>query len=172
MPLGAVEAGYRVTYTVRPSGEVLVEAAMDAPARDGVGELPRFGVRMGVNPALAGLTWYGPGPEETTWDRDELPVGAWTSRVDEQYFQYSEPQETGTHVSTRWLALTGADGAGLAVFADPEGCSVPEQALTFSALPYSTEDLEQAKYAWEMAPAGFTWLTLDTAMAPLGQGGW
>ncbi len=166
--LGAVEAGYRVTYTVRPSGEVLVEAAMDAPARDGVGELPRFGVRMGVNPALAGLTWYGPGPEETTWDRDELPVGAWTSRVDEQYFQYSEPQETGTHVSTRWLALTGADGAGLAVFADPEGCSVPEQALTFSALPYSTEDLEQAKYAWEMAPAGFTWLTLDTAMMGVG----
>ncbi len=166
--LAAVEAPYSVTYIVRPSGEVLVTAAMGEPARNGVGELPRFGVRLGVHAALADLWWYGPGPDETTWDRDELPVGRWTGTVESQAFPYSEPQETGTHVSTRWLALTGDDGAGLAVFADPEGCSVPGQALTFSALPYATEAFEQAKYAWEMTPAGFTWLTLDTAMMGVG----
>jgi beta-galactosidase len=166
--LGTVEALYSVAYTIRPSGEVHVQAEMGKPERDGVGELPRFGLRMGVNNALTDLTWYGRGPDETTWDRDELPLGRWESTVAEQYFNYSEPQETGTHVSTRWLALTSEDTPGLAVFADPAGCSVPEQAITFSALPFATEDIEDAKYAWELEPAGFTWLTLDTAMMGVG----
>jgi beta-galactosidase len=141
---------------------------MGVPANKGVGELPRFGVRMGVSVSLQGLVWYGRGPDETTWDRDELPLGRWESTVAEQYFNYSEPQETGTHVSTRWLALVSEDGPGLAVFADPEGCSVPEQAITFSALPYATEDIERAKYAYELEPSGFTWLSLDTAMMGVG----
>lgn len=164
----AVDAPYTITYTVRPSGEVHVQAEMGAPAREKTGELPRFGIRMGINKALADLTWYGPGPDETTWDRDELPLGRWESSVGEQYFGYSEPQETGTHVSTRWLALTSEDSPGLAVFADREGCSIPDQAITFSALPYATEDIEAAKYAWELEPEGFTWLTLDTAMMGVG----
>jgi beta-galactosidase len=165
--LAAVDAPYTLTYTVRPSGEVHVSAAMEKPGRDAVGELPRFGLRVGVDATLRSLAWYGPGPDESVWDRDELPVGLWESTVTEQYFPYSEPQETGTHVSTRWLALTGG-GRGLAVFADPEGCSIPEQAVTFSALPYATEDIELAKYAWELEPEAFTWLTLDTAMMGVG----
>ena len=164
----SVNAPYTLTYTIRPSGEVHVQAEMGKPNRDGTGELPRFGLRMGVNDAITDLTWYGRGPDETTWDRDELPLGRWESTVAEQYFQYSEPQETGTHVSTRWLALTSEDSPGLAVFADPAGCSIPEQAITFSALPYAAEDIEAAKYAWELEPAGFTWLTLDTAMMGVG----
>ncbi|MEM7755356.1 MAG: hypothetical protein AAF297_06940, partial [Planctomycetota bacterium] len=54
------------------------------------------------------------------------------------------------------------------VFADPEGCTIPEQAITFSALPYATEDIDRAKYAWQLTPAPFTWLTLDTAMMGVG----
>ncbi len=166
--LRAVGASYAVTYTVRPSGEVHVEAAMGQPEQQGAGELPRFGLRCGVDRSLGGLTWYGPGPEETVWDRDELPLGRWTSTVDAEYFPYSEPQETGTHVSTRWLVLSGEDGSGLGVLADPAGCSVPEQAITFSALPYPTEEIELAKYAHEMERSPFTWLTLDTATMGVG----
>lgn len=166
--IAAVEAPFRITCTVRPSGEVHVQASMDKPNRSGIGELPRFGLRAGVNEDLHQLTWYGPGPDETTWDRDEAPLGRWTSTVRDQYFPYSEPQETGTHVSTRWLVLHQSGGAGLAVFADPEGCSIPDQAITFTALPYSTEDIELAKYAFELTEEPFTWLTLDTAMMGVG----
>ncbi len=164
----AVDAPFRITYTVRPSGEVHVQANMDKPRKNNTGELPRFGLRAGINERLDQLTWYGPGPDETTWDRDEAPLGRWTSTVAEQYFPYSEPQETGTHVSTRWLLIHRDNGAGLAVLADPEGCSIPEQAITFSALPYATEDIDQAKYAHELTKLPFTWLTLDTAMMGVG----
>jgi len=165
--IASVAAPYSITYTVRPSGEVHVHAKMDAP--DGnVTELPRFGVRLGVDHELSDVTWYGPGPDETVWDRDEAPLGRWTQAVSEQYFPYSEPQETGTHVSTRWLVLHDDSGAGLAVFADPDGCTIPNQALTFSAMPFATEDIETAKYAWELEAAPFTWLTLDTAMMGVG----
>lgn len=163
-----VNAPYRLIYTARPSGEVHVSAEMDQPKRNNTGELPRFGLRVGVDSALSNLTWFGPGPDETTWDRDELPVGLWSGNVEDQYFPYSEPQETGTHVSTRWLTLTGDTGRGVAIFADPEGCTVPEQALTFSALPYATEDIDHAKYDWQLVPEPFTWLTLDTAMMGVG----
>ena len=166
--IGSVNVPYRITYTVRTNGEVHVLATMSRPRGRGVSELPRFGMRVGVESRFDRVTWYGPGPDETVWDRDEAPLGRWSSTVDEQYFPYSEPQETGTHVSTRWLALHDARGRGLMVLADPAGCSIPEQAITFSALPYSTEAMEVAKYEHELEREDFTWLTLATAMMGVG----
>jgi len=112
--LTAVGATYTIIYTVRPSGELHVRAEMGEPQRDGVGELPRFGLRCGVDPALSDLTWYGPGPAETVWDRDELPLGRWSSTVDEQYFPYSEPQSTGRtspRAGSCWRARAGPGSA-------------------------------------------------------------
>lgn len=165
--LDAVNAPYRIQYTVRGSGEVHVSASMDKPAADKVPAIPRFGLRAGVRADLRAVEWFGPGPQETYWDRDELPVGRWSSTVDSLAFPYSEPQETGNHTSTRWLTLTDGTGAGLLIVADPAGCSVPEQALSIAAVPFDAREAEHAKY-WHEVDMTRTVLHIDTAQTGVG----
>ena len=66
-----------------------------------------------VRAGFENLQWYGPGPEESYIDRNELRVGVYRTTVEDNYFEYSQPQETGNKVDVRWAALTSADGVGL-----------------------------------------------------------
>lgn len=155
-------------YTMSPTGTLRVEMAMDSATERAPGEMPRFGLRTTLHGGMTDLTWFGPGPEESYWDRNNLPVGRWSSTVAEQYFAYSEPQETGNHASTRWFTLADARGAGLAFLADPDRSSVPAQALSFSALPYSIEQIEHAKYTHELDADGQVHLLIDAAQTGVG----
>jgi len=164
---------YVLQYTVRSSGEVYVSASMSKPALERVANLPRFGLTTRVDPAYDQLSWLGPGPEESYFDRDEYRFGRWSSRVAEQYFPYSDPQETGNHVSTRWLALTDDAGRGVAIFADRGASTLPEQSLSFSALPYSTENMDQARHDYDLKPVDGVALQLDMAqMGVAGDDSW
>jgi beta-galactosidase len=129
--------------------------------------LPRFGMRATIVGEMDQIEWFGPGPEETYWDRATLPVGRYASSVTDQYFAYSEPQETGSHTSTRWLVLSGG-GRSIAVWADADTCSVPDTPLSFSALPYSIEQLDRARHSYELEPDGSTHLSIDLAQTGVG----
>jgi beta-galactosidase len=171
---GAVQAiteiGYTLQYTMSGNGEVYVKANMRQPQQSReLADLPRFGLTTRVEPAYDRLTWLGIGPEESYFDRDEYRFGRWQSPVAEQYFSYSDPQETGNHVATRWLALTNDSGSGLAIFADRAASTLPEQSLSFSALPYSLENIELARHDYDLKPLGGVELHLD--MAQMGVGG-
>ena len=166
--LRRINAPMTLAYTMSPSGSLHVEMAMDAAPDRAPGEMPRFGLRATLIDDMDHLTWFGPGPEESYWDRNNLPVGRWSSTVAEQYFAYSEPQENGNHVSTRWFSLADSRGAGLAFLADPARTSVPDQALSFSTLPYSIEQLEHAKYTHELDADGQTHLLIDAAQTGVG----
>ena len=62
--------------------------------------------------------------------------------VDEQFVDYSEPQENGNKTDVRWVSLTNDDGTGLLVIGEP--------LIAFSAHHYTTDDLENAKYSYQM----------------------
>ncbi|MEL7484578.1 MAG: glycoside hydrolase family 2 TIM barrel-domain containing protein, partial [Planctomycetota bacterium] len=157
----------RLVYSLSPEHGVRVEMSMPTVGEGAPRVLPRFGMRAELTGDFEQIEWLGPGPEETYWDRASLPVGRYSSTVAEQYFAYSEPQETGNHVATRWLVLSNADTA-LAVWADAGACSVPGQPLSFSALPYSVEQLDRAKHTHELEPDGSTHLCLDLAQTGVG----
>ncbi|MEN0019753.1 MAG: glycoside hydrolase family 2 TIM barrel-domain containing protein [Planctomycetota bacterium] len=161
-----VGADYTVTYTVRPSGEVHVQADMGRP-REGVGLIPRFGMRTQLARDLTNITWFGPGPDESYWDRDELPLGQWTTTVADSAFPYSEPQETGNRVRTRWMTVTDNASRGLMILADPDGCSVPDQALSIAAVPFDTHEAGPAKY-WHDVDLDRVFLHIDTAQTGVG----
>ncbi|RYG17403.1 MAG: glycoside hydrolase family 2, partial [Chitinophagaceae bacterium] len=82
------------------------------------------------------IQWYGRGPGENYIDRKTASlIGTYSSTVDDQYFPYARPQESGNKVDVRWVAFTNKAGKGLRFeFAD--------QLLSFSALPYAVEDLD------------------------------
>ena len=71
-------------------------------------------------------------------------LGLFENRVDENLAPYLVPQECGNKEQVRWAAVTDAQGRGLQFLAqEPEGCS-------FSALPYTPHQLEQARHAYEL----------------------
>jgi beta-galactosidase len=157
--LPSVSSTYRLTYTVYGSGDILVEAAFE-PGETPLPELPRFGMQARLVPGFEDLEWYGPGPEETYADRRGLRVGVYRTTVDDNYFGYSQPQETGNKVDVRWAALTNEAGVGL--------LAVGEPLLAVNALHYAAEDLDQALYRHQMTRRDEVYLNLDWKQRGLG----
>ncbi len=101
-----------VTYTVLGSGDIVVEHAF-TPGDGELPELPRFGMQFEVPGGFETVTWYGRGPHENYWDRKAgARVGVWSGSVDEQFVDYSEPQENGNKTDVRWVSLTNDERAG------------------------------------------------------------
>jgi beta-galactosidase len=123
-------------------------------------ELPRFGMQTRLVPGFEHVSWYGPGPQETYSDRKSGRVALYRSTVDEQFFDYSQPQETGNHVDLRWVALMDGTGRGLLAVGAPH--------LSAGALHYATEDIDQANHSFELTRLDETVLNLDLAQRGLG----
>ena len=98
--------------------------------------LLRVGNDLQLNKQYSNIEWYGRGPGESYWDRKTASlVGVYKQTVDEQYFPYARPQESGNKTEVRWVRFTNSKGKGLQfAFAD--------SLLSFSALPYSLNDLD------------------------------
>ncbi len=157
--LTSVGASYDLTYTVYGSGDIVVDASFE-PRETALPEIPRFGMQAVIAPGFEALEWYGRGPEETYVDRLDLPVGVYRTTVDENYFEYSQPQETGNKVDVRWATLTNEAGVGLLAVGQP--------ALAVNALHYATEDLDQALYRHHLTRRNEVYLDLDWKQRGLG----
>jgi beta-galactosidase len=106
--------------------------------RDQLPEIPRFGMRMALPKGFETLRWFGRGPQETYWDRCDARINLYEGKVDDQFFYYSQLQETGNKVDVRWAALTDANGIGLLAIGMPH--------LSVCVLHYSAEDLTSEDY--------------------------
>jgi beta-galactosidase len=157
--LASVRARYDVTYTVYGTGDLLAEVSFN-PGEAKLPDLPRFGMRMALVPGIEQLAWYGPGPEETYVDRRDRPVGVYRTTITENYFRYSQPQETGNKVEVRWAALTNGSGSGLLAIGRP--------LLGLNALHVTAEDMDQAGHHHEMPPRAETYVNLDWKQMGLG----
>jgi len=151
--LPAGNSDYLSTYTVYGNGDVVVNNSL-SPGEDGLPELPRFGMQMGVPIEFSTVTWYGRGPHETYWDRKTgAAVGLYTAAVEDQVHDYVRPQENGNKTDVRWVALTNADGVGLMATGMP--------LLSVSAWPYTMDHLENAKHINELVRGDTITLNLD-----------
>jgi len=157
--LTSVKSRYDVTYTIYGTGDLVVDVSFD-PGEAKLPDLPRFGMRATLVPGFERLTWYGPGPEETYVDRRDRPVGVYRTTVTDNYFRYSQPQETGNKVEVRWAAVTDGSGAGLLAIGQP--------LLGVNALHVPAEDMDQAGHHHEMPPRAETYLNLDWKQMGLG----
>ncbi len=157
--LASADSRYDVTYTVYGTGDLVVDVSFE-PGATPLPDLPRFGMQAKLVPGLENLAWYGPGPEETYVDRRDRPVGVYRTTVKDNYFSYSQPQETGNKVEVRWAAVTNASGAGLLAVGQP--------LLAVNALHHSAEDMDQAGHDHHMTPRAETYLNLDGRQMGLG----
>lgn len=133
--LEAVNRSQIITWTVCPEGDILVGLKLYGdPDRRSAAELPRFGMQTMLRAGFDNLAWFGKGPHETYWDRQDARVGIYKGKVRDQFYPYLKPQETGNHASVRWIALTDAKGRGLLA-------TMVDTVLSANALHYTTDDL-------------------------------
>jgi len=151
--LRGVPAEYDVSYEVHGSGEVQVEARMSGTASD-VPELPRFGMQMTLPQEFQLMQWYGRGPHESHWDRKKgAAVGRYSGTIDEQFVEYSRPQENGNKTDVRWVSLTNGNGIGLLAVGRP--------LLSVAARNFRTSDLENVRHQHSLQRRPFVTLNLD-----------
>jgi len=149
---------HQLRATFRPDGSVLVENTFTVDKA--VGDLPRLGVVLALQPGFENLQWFGRGPLENYWDRKRSSiVDRFSSTVAAQYVPYILPQEHGNHTDVRWLSLD--DGhAGLLVTA--------RGLLEFTASHFTAHDLYAAKHTYDLQPRPETILSLDLHQRGLG----
>jgi beta-galactosidase len=160
-PLPGVGGQYTLTHRVLATGDVLIDAAYAPDAATQAPNMARFGLQMTVPAGFDNLGWYGPGPQETYSDRCDARVDVYGGKVDEQFFLYTEPGETGNKVNVRWVTLCDSDGVGLLAAGQP--------LLSVNALHYTTDDLMSCRHPWEMTRRAEVTLNLD--LAQMGVGG-
>jgi beta-galactosidase len=148
-----------ISYYIHPDGSMDVKNNFKA-IRGSHKLLMRAGNNLELNKSLQQITFYGRGPGENYWDRKSASlVGLFKQTLDEQYFPYARPQESGNKSDIRWVSLTDKNGKGIKF-------AFVDSLLNFSALPYSLDDLdpevEKKQYhSGELEPRDKIYMHLD-----------
>lgn len=149
----------QVSYTV--FGDGTIETKMMYDPVEGLPDMPEFGMMFQFNADYDNLTWYGMGSEETYADRRHgAKLGIYSNKVADNMAKYLVPQECGNKVGVRYVRLVDAKGRGMMFEGDE---------LSFSALPYTPHELENAAHVYELPQVHHT--IVRVALAQMGVGG-
>ncbi len=149
----------QVAYTVFGDGTIETKLMYDPV--EGLPDMPEFGMMFWFNADYDNLTWYGMGPDETYADRRHgAKLGIYSNKVADNMAKYLVPQECGNKVGVRYARLVDAKGRGM-IFEGDE--------LSFSALPYTPHELENAAHVYELPQVHHT--IVRVALAQMGVGG-
>jgi beta-galactosidase len=122
-------------YHVYGDGSIKVSLEFEA-IKGNYPLLLRMGTNLTLNNSLNKISFFGRGPGENYWDRKSASfIGQYQQLLDEQYFPYARPQESGNKTDIRWLNMCNTQGKGLRF-------EMENQLFAFSALPYSLNDLD------------------------------
>ena len=152
------EADCSVSYRVHSDGIVDVTLSMDDAGK--IGELPEYGMLFTMDADYRHLKWYGLGPEETYVDKNHAKLGVYENEVADNMARYLRPQECGNKEQVRYATLSDDRGYGLLFVGDD---------LSFSALPYSPHEIDNANHPNELPPVVSTYVRV--AMSQMGVGG-
>lgn len=151
----------RVRYRVCRDGAVDTTLIYDAVEE--LGDMPEFGMIFALDADFSHVRWYGPGPEETYADRKRGGrMGIWENDVADNFARYLVPQESGNKVDVRWGEVYDDEGYGIRF-------TSVDKPFSFSALPYSPHEIENASHHYELPPVHYTYVRV--AMGQMGVGG-
>ncbi len=156
-----------IDYTINGAGEIAVSQKLTTdPTKEKMPHLFRFGMELTMPQAFRAIDFYGRGPVENYIDRQGAArIGRYAQSVDDQYWGYVRPQESGNKSDLRWWQLTDPDGTGITIESD-----APFEA---SALPYAMDDLDDGlekgqRHSGSLVKRDF--VTLNIASRQMGLG--
>ena len=161
-----VSAKLYLTYVINNEGAIKVTQKMTADKNAKVSPMFRFGMQVQMPKSFETIEYYGRGPVENYIDRNHSTnLGLYRQTVDEQFYSYIRPQETGTKTDIRWWKQLNAAGCGLQVVADAP--------FSASALHYTIDSLDDGwdkdqRHSPEVEQADLTNLCIDKVQMGLG----
>ena len=120
--------------------------------------LPRFGIRWFTDRSLDRASYYGYGPDESYSDKFLHTYKEYFAfDIQKQRCPYLKPQEFGSRYDCEFLELS--DGSDQLCF---------EGNFSFSALPYSQEQLAEKRHNYELEIEEHNTVCIDYAMEGVG----
>lgn len=159
-----LNAVLQMEYVLTADGKLVINQNMEANAIAGaevkrIPDLFRFGMTMVMQGDYNTVQYYGKGPNENYADRNSSErIGLFTQSVEDQYYPYVRPQETGNKTEVRVWRVMNSNGQGLEFFGtDP---------LSMSSLNYLTADLDEGRsksnrHAGDLTPRNMTVVHID-----------
>ena len=119
--------------------------------------LPRIGLQFCIPKKYQAFEYTGYGPDESYIDKHRASdYGTYRSTARGEYYPWIKPQETGSHYGSTQVTLSN----GITVTA--------EKPFSFSVLPYSTNQLREAKHHFELEKSDGVYVHIDVAMSGVG----
>ena len=153
----------QLKYKVFGDGTVEMTLSYD-PVKE-LGDMPEFGVMFKFDADYDTVKWYGLGESETYADRKQGgKLGIYENKVVDNLAEYMVPQETGNKCDVRYAKIVDRKGRGMMFFGDE---------ISFSALPYTPHELENARHSFELPQVHYTVVRVaDAQMGVSGDDSW
>ena len=151
MIVGIFLSSFKIIYTIFSSGQIKVDYKFKTPPF-----LPApniIGLEFKIASEHKDFSYVGLGKYDSYPDRlSGLKYGYYESNVDDEYVNYSMPQECGNHMFTRKLSIN-FHNCKLNFLADKE-------TFSFKFLPYSSYAIEFANRKEELTKSMYNHLTI------------
>lgn len=146
-----------VRWTVHGDGRL--EFALDFERSAGAPSFPRVGLRLQLPADYQLLRYFAYGPHESYIDKRQASTLGWyDSALHSEYPHPLKPQESGSHYGAQALIVSDRENAIL----------VRGESFSFSALPYTQEQLSDVMHDDELRAEDACVLCLDAAHRGIG----
>jgi len=154
-----------IKYVINGLGELRVSNIVDIDTKSKLPEMPRIGMQIKMTGEFKNVEWFGCGPEENYQDRKTgYAVGIYSKKVDNMFFRYVRPQETGNRSEVRWFKLTNNKRKGIMVSGNP--------LINFSTWPFDPSELkfssDAQKHGAEIKLKDFVVVNIDNKQMGIG----
>ena len=159
-------ASLTMSYLINNVGEIKLTQSMIADKSKEVSNMYRFGVKMQMPQSYNSIEYYGRGPIENYADRkSSAHIGHYQQLVEDQYYPYIRPQESGAKSDVRWWRVLNISGSGLEFVSDAP--------FSASALDYTIESLDDGleknqRHSQQVAKSNSTNVSIDKVQMGLG----
>lgn len=138
----------KVTTTVKPDTAI-------------VKSLARIGLTFEAPGQYNRVNYLGRGDVETYADRKSCgKIGIYHTTAERMFHYYVVPQSTGNRTDVRWMALADKSGKGWKI--------TSAKPFEFSVVPYSDQNIDQARHINELERSGNLTVHLDAEQAGVG----
>jgi len=153
----------KVTVSYEVYGNGIIQVNYELEATQGLPNIPKVGMQMGIERNYDNIEWFGKGPFENYIDkRYGVDAGVYNLPIKDFMENYVVPQENGNRTDVRWMYLSNPKTKdGLLIVAD--------SLLSMSAWPYTEENIQNAKHTNKLKNAGY--ITLNIDLIQMGVGG-
>lgn len=130
-------ATLHLSYLIDKDGKIIYRQRMIKGTKEGAPKyMFRYGMQLAMPKDFSYVSYYGRGPLENYVDRQtNCLIGKYTSSVEDQFYSYIRPQETGLKSDVRYWMVVDKNGDGLGFIAN--------EPLYASTLEYSIESLDE-----------------------------